>query len=56
MNYKKILDIIAKEHHTTTEDVEKEMRNALQLAGYDIDHSIVVALAKLKIEKTIYRN
>lgn len=56
MNYKKILDIIAKEHHTTPEDVEKEIRNALQLAGYDVDPSIVVALIKLKVEKTIYRN
>ena len=46
----------AKENNSTPEKVEIEMRKALQLAGYDIEPAIFIALAASKVKKTIYRN
>lgn len=56
MRYQILLEQVAKENHTTTEKVENEMRKALQIAGYDIDPAIFIALAASKAKKTIYRN
>ena len=56
MSYQKLLEQVAKEHNTTPEQVDSEMRTALQMAGYDIEPAMFIALATAKAKKTIYRN
>ena len=56
MRYQRLLEQVAKENNTTPEEVENEMRKALQIAGYDIEPAIFIALAASKAKKTIYRN
>lgn len=56
MRYQELLEQVAKENNSTPEKVEIEMRKALQLAGYDIEPAIFIALAASKVKKTIYRN
>ena len=36
MSYQKLLEQVAREHSTTPQEVDSEMRTALQMAGYDI--------------------
>lgn len=56
MSYQKLLEQVAKEHNTTPQEVDSEMRTALQMAGYDIEPTMFIALATAKVKKTIYRN
>lgn len=56
MRYQRLLKRIANENNTTPEEVEKEMREALKTAGYDIEPAVFIALAASKVKKTIYRN
>lgn len=56
MSYQKLLEQVAREHNTTPEEVDSEMRTALQIAGYDIEPAMFIALATTKTKKTIYRN
>lgn len=56
MSYQKLLEQVAREHNTTPEDVDSGMRTALQMAGYDIEPVMFIALATAKAKKTIYRN
>ena len=56
MSYQKLLEQVAREHNTTPEDVDSEMRTALQMAGYNIEPSMFIALATAKEKKTIHRN
>ena len=56
MSYQKLLEQVAREHNTTPEEVDSEMRTALQTAGYDIEPAMFIALATAKVKKTIYRN
>lgn len=56
MQYQRLLEQVAKENNTTPEKVENEMLKALQIAGYDIEPAIFIALATSKVKKTIYRN
>lgn len=56
MRYQKLLVQIAKEYNTTSEEVEKEMREVLKAAGYDIEPAVFIALAASKVKKTMYRN
>ena len=56
MSYQKLLEQVAREHNTTPEEVDVEMRTALQMAGYDIEPAMFIALATAKAKKTIYRN
>lgn len=56
MRYQRLLEQVAKESNTTPEKVENEMRKTLQIAGYDIEPEIFIALAASKVKKTIYRN
>lgn len=56
MSYKKLLEQVAREHNTTPEQVDSEMRIALQMAGYDIEPAMFIALATDKAKKTICRN
>ena len=56
MSYQNLLEQVAKEHNTTPEEVDVEMRKALHMAGYDIDPALFISLAASKVKKTIYRN
>lgn len=56
MSYQKLLEQVAMEHNTTPEEVDSEMRTALQMAGYDIEPAMFIALATAEAKKTIYRN
>lgn len=56
MSYQKLLEQVAREHNTTPEEVDSEMRTALHMAGYDIEPTMFIALATTKTKKTIYRN
>lgn len=56
MRYQRLLEQVAKDNNTTPKEVENEMRKALQIAGYDIEPEIFIALAASKAKKTIYRN
>lgn len=56
MRYQRLLERIANENNTTPEEVEKEMREALKAAGYDIEPAVFITLAASKVKKTIYRN
>lgn len=56
MSYQKLLEQVAREHNTTPEEVDSEMRTALQMAGYDIEPAMFIALATTKAKKTIHRN
>lgn len=56
MSYQKLLKQVAREHNTTPQEVDSEMRTALQMAGYDIEPAMFIALATTKAKKTIHRN
>lgn len=56
MSYQKLLEQVAREHNTTPQEVDSEMRIALQMVGYDIEPAMFIALATAKAKKTIYRN
>ncbi len=51
MSYQKILNQIAKENNTTSEEVETEIRKALEMAGYNIDPELFIALIAAKVKK-----
>ena len=44
MSYKKLLKTVAKEYNTTPKEVEKEIKNAMKMAGYDIEPQLFIAL------------
>ncbi len=56
MSYQKLLKQIARDNNITLEEVDNEIRRALQIAGYNIDPTVFIAIAVAKVEKTIYRN
>lgn len=56
MSYQKLLKHVAREHNTTPQAVDSEMRTALQMAGHDIEPAMFIALATAKAKKTIHRN
>lgn len=56
MSYQKLIEQVAREHNTTPQEVDSEMRMALHMAGYDIDPALFISLAASKVKKTIYRN
>ena len=56
MSYQKLIEQVAREHNTTPQEVDSEMRMALHMAGYDIEPTMFIALATTKVKKTIYRN
>lgn len=55
VSYEKLLQKVAKEHSTTPEEVDKEMRSALKMAGLDIDPALFIAMSAAKVKKTINR-
>ncbi|MDE5604320.1 MAG: sporulation initiation factor Spo0A C-terminal domain-containing protein [Eubacterium sp.] len=52
MTYKQILNKVAKEYDTTPEEVEKEMKSALELAGYSCSvKSFIAMTASMVLQK-----
>lgn len=51
MTYQEILERIAKKHNTDSKEIETAMREALHLAGYDIEPAMFIAFATVKAEK-----
>ena len=50
MNYKKLLKEVAAEYNTTPQEVEKEIKNAIIAAGYDMEPELFIALATAKVK------
>ena len=50
MNYKKLLNLVATEHNTTPEEVDREMRNAINAAGYNMEPELFIALVTAKVK------
>lgn len=53
MNYNKMLMVIALENNTTPQEVDREIRYAIQAAGYDIPPEVFISLLKAKAENEI---
>ena len=53
MSYKKIIKKVAKEYNTTPKEVDKEIRAAIQAAGYDMEPDLFIALAAAKVKGEI---
>ena len=48
MNYEKLLQLVAEEYNTTPKEVEKEIKNAIKIAGYDMEPGLFIALCAKK--------
>ncbi len=48
MDYNTLLETVAKEYKTTPQEVEKEMKNAINAAGYDLPPQLFIALCTAK--------
>ena len=51
MNYKRMLQLVAKEYHTTPEEVEAEIKEAIQAAGLDMSPQLFISLCVAKVKK-----
>ena len=51
MRYQRLLEQVAQENNTTPEKVKNGMRKALQIAGYDIEPAIFIALEASKVKR-----
>lgn len=56
MSYNELLEAVAKKENTTPEEVDKEMRAALKMAGREMDPALFISLVSAKVKKTICRN
>ena len=52
----KLLNEIAKEHNVSTEEVEKEINNALKAINCDMEPDMFIACIAKQAKKTIHRN
>ena len=51
MNYKRMLQLVAKEYHTTPEEVEAEIKEAIKAAGLDMSPQLFISLCVAKVKK-----
>ena len=51
MNYKRILQLVAKEYNTTPDEVEAEIKEAIKAAGLDMSPQMFIALCGAKVKK-----
>lgn len=49
MSYKTLLKKIAKEHNTTPEEVDKEMREAIKYTGMDVEPEVFISMMASKV-------
>ena len=52
----KLLNEIEKEHNVSTEEVEKEINNALKAINCDMEPDMFIACIAKQAKKTIHRN
>ena len=53
MSYQNMLEKIAKQHNTTAEEVDAEIRNAITATGLDIEPSVFIALVTGKAKNEL---
>lgn len=53
MKYKRLLKLISAENNTTPQEVDKEIRKAIQAAGYDIEPELFISILIAKAESQI---
>ena len=51
MNYKRMLQLVAKEYNTTPDEVEAEIKQAIKAAGLDMSPQLFIALCVAKVKK-----
>lgn len=51
MNYKQIIKTIAKSHNTSTKEVEREIKFALNQSGINIPPEMFIKIVSQKIKK-----
>ena len=51
MNYKKMLQLVAKEYNTTPDEVEAEINEAIKAAGLDMSPQLFISLCVAKVRK-----
>lgn len=51
MNYRRMLQLVAKEYHTTPEEVEAEIKEAIKAAGLDMSPQLFISLCVAKVKK-----
>ena len=51
MNYKMMLQTVAKEYNTTPEEVEAGIKEAIKSAGLDMSPQMFIALCVAKVRK-----
>ena len=56
MNYDALLKTIADKYNTTPEDVDKNIKQAIELSGHNITPELFINLCAEKVKKTINRN
>lgn len=49
MQYKRLLEKIAEQYHTTPAEADKEIKRAIKAAGYDMPPELFIALAARKV-------
>ncbi|MGN1420327.1 MAG: hypothetical protein ACI4XC_02280 [Eubacterium sp.] len=53
MSYQNMLEKIAKQHNTSVEEVDTEIRNAINATGLDIEPSVFIALVTRKTKNEL---
>ena len=56
MNYKMMLQTVAKEYNTTPEEVEDGIREAISAAGLDMSPQLFIALCAAKVKGEMNNN
>ena len=51
MNYKRMLQLVAKEYHTTPDEAEAEIKEAIKAAGLDMSPQLFISLCVAKGRK-----
>ncbi len=51
MNYKRMLQTVAKEYNTTPQEVEDGIKEAIKSAGLDMSPQLFIALCVAKVKK-----
>ena len=51
MNYKRMIQLVAKEYNTTPDEVEAEIKEAVKAAGLDMSPQLFISLCVAKVKK-----
>ena len=51
MNYKMMLQLVAKEYNTTSQEVEDGIKEAIKAAGLDMSPQLFISLCVAKVKK-----